>query len=209
MLTSISIISGAALVAAVTGVLGAYYVLSEEAGASTADASSEQVATSPDSLIAKTLGPDSTAQGPDSTARDQDSTAQGGRSMAEGAGGSSEEDQLQALRDSIDTLNRRLQTTRDTTDTLRSKLTEIETDQAKVNELSDALMDMQKRNLGNLLQDVEMSVLKRLYQETAGRARTRLLQSLAPAQAAKFVNQVVEDPDSSSSAGTESMSPSG
>lgn len=181
LLTSISIILGVGLVAALAGVLGTYYTLSQAPGAPGMDASDRQIPTSPDSLVAQTLGRDSTAQ----------EEASGGM----GRGGGSEEEQLQALRDSIDTLNRRLQATRDTTDTLRTKLAAIEADQAKVNELSNALMDMRRRNLSNLLTDVEMSVLKRLYQETAGRARTRLLQALAPAQAAQFVNQVVEDPE--------------
>jgi hypothetical protein len=60
-------------------------------------------------------------------------------------------------------------------------------------------MEMRRRNLGNLLTDVDMSVLKKLYQETTGQARTRLLQSMAPAQAAKFVNQVVEAGSTSAS----------
>ena len=112
----------------------------------------------------------------------------------------SETEQLRILRDSIDTLHRRLRATRDTTDTLRTQLADIEADQAKVNELSSALMDMRRRKLGNLLEDVDMSVLRRLYKETSGRARTRLLQALAPTQAAQFVNQVVEEGDESASA---------
>jgi type IV secretory pathway VirB10-like protein len=105
----------------------------------------------------------------------------------------------QALRDSLRTLQRRLQETkkearalRKETETLRQKVAAADAERAKVDELSNALMDMRRRPLTNLLKKVNMSVLKKLYQQTTGTARTRLLQSLAPAQAAKFVNQVLE-----------------
>lgn len=211
--TSISIIASAALGAALLGVLGTYLVLPEVAPSTAmTDTADGQAASAQDSTARRGAAQDSARQ---SVANGQaDSTAEGGMTTTEGSsqatggeemsatGGtddSSDGEQLQALQDSIATLNRRLQDTRTAADTLRAKLADAEAEQAKVNELSNALMEMRRRNLGNLLTDVDMSVLKKLYQETTGQARTRLLQSMAPAQAAKFVNQVVEAGSTSAS----------
>jgi hypothetical protein len=211
--TSISIIASAALGAALLGVLGTYLVLPEVAPSTAmTDTADGQAASAQDSTARRGAAQDSARQ---AVANGQaDSTAQGRMTATKGSlqatggeemsatGGtddSSDGEQLQALQDSIATLNRRLQDTRTAADTLRAKLADAEAEQAKVNELSNALMEMRRRNLGNLLTDVDMSVLKKLYQETTGQARTRLLQSMAPAQAAKFVNQVVEADSTSAS----------
>jgi hypothetical protein len=211
--TSISIIASAALGAALLGVLGTYLVLPEVAPSTAmTDTADGQAASAQDSTARRGAAQDSARQ---AVANGQaDSTAQGRMTATKGSlqatggeemsatGGtddSSEGEQLQALQDSIATLNRRLQDTRTAADSLRAKLADAEAEQAQVNELSNALMEMRRRNLGNLLKDVDMSVLKKLYQETTGQARTRLLQSMAPAQAAKFVNQVVEAGSTSAS----------
>jgi septal ring factor EnvC (AmiA/AmiB activator) len=191
-LTPVAIIAGLALGSATVGLLGTYYALPDPSAEMASEASGGQVPTSPDSLATKTLGRDSTTQKASMSREEGSNTAK--------SDAPSETEQLRILRDSIDTLHRRLRATRDTTDTLRTQLADIEADQAKVNELSSALMDMRRRKLGNLLEDVDMSVLRRLYKETSGRARTRLLQALAPTQAAQFVNQVVEEGDESASA---------
>lgn len=127
------------------------------------------------------------------------------RTASEEPSGTNEQDStrtamIQALRDSVQSLQRRLQSAQQSADTLREetsrlreKLATTADERAKVNELSDALMDMRRRGLSNLLQEVEMSVLKKLYQETTGKARTRLLQSMDPGRAARFVNQVVDE----------------
>lgn len=200
-ITSVSIIGGAALGAALIGVLGAYVVLPEVApSVATTDSSSAQVASVSDSTAGQAptaeLGaPKMDSMQTDSAAGQQEETREGTSAPRD----TTADMQIQALRDSIDTLNGRLAETKETTDTLRSKLADADAEQAKVNELSDALMEMRQRNLGNLLKDVDMSVLKTLYRETSGQARTRLLQSMAPGKAAQFVNQVVEGGAKSSS----------
>ncbi len=215
-ITSISVIAAAALGAALVGVLGAYVVLPEVAPSVAADGSArdstKQAVSARDSTADQMSEPasgamgDSTAQGEMTEARgDEKRMANEESPMAEDTTGSSAEERLRALQDSIDTLNRRLQDTQETADTLRSNLADADAEQAKVNELSDALMEMRQRNLGNLLKDVDMSVLKKLYNETSGGARTRLLQSMPPAQAAQFVNQVVEE-DAQSASRSESGS---
>lgn len=106
---------------------------------------------------------------------------------------------VRALRDSIQSLQKRLRRVRQDADSLRKDTTmlrqELATaaaERAKVNELSNALMDMRRRELSNLLREVDMGVLQKLYEETTGSARTRLLQSMEPARAAQFVNSVVD-----------------
>lgn len=192
ILTSISIIVGVALGAAVVGVLGAYVVLPKVAPSVEADASA------PDSTRRVASASDSTASRAAGGAPGRMDTTSRERSNP-GAASDSSARQLQALRDSIDALNRRLQTVQETADTLRSRLADADAEKEKVNELGDALMEMRRRNLGNLLKDVDMGVLRKLYQETSGQARTRLLQSMTPKQAAQFVNQVVEETPPSTS----------
>lgn len=235
---SIAMIAGAALGAVLIGLLGTYFVLpaidssvtpsdqSEEAVAMASDSTADRSASS-DMAQANNEKRNSMAQDGSMTMRDEDRTGEKSdpstvASATSLPGDSSNTARLQALRDSIDTLRRRLQETQKRTDTLRmetatlrkdtaslrQKLAAAQTERAKVNELSNALMDMRRRNLSNLLQGVDMRVLKKLYQETTGQTRTRLLQAMAPDQAAQFVNQVVENdvepsplvaPDSASS----------
>jgi chromosome segregation ATPase len=235
---SIAMIAGAALGAVLIGLLGTYFVLpaidssvtpsnqSEEAVATASDSTANRSASS-DTAQANAAKRNSMAQEGSMTMRDEDHTGEkSDSSMVASArslpGDSSSAARMQALRDSIDALRRRLQETQKRTDTLRmetatlrkdtaslrQKLAAAQTERAKVNELSGALMDMRRRNLSNLLQGVDMRVLKKLYQETTGQARTRLLQAMASDQAAQFVNQVVENdvepsplvaPDSASS----------
>ncbi|MFB6278464.1 MAG: hypothetical protein ABEK75_03090 [Salinibacter sp.] len=217
-ITSISIIAGAALGTALVGFLGAYFALPAIAPSIAPDDPSEEVAAT-DSTGGPTPSSDTTGTvqaaagnqnsraGGDTTAmqpRQGDRAQDGGEPSTDASATSTPDDsssagRIQALRDSIDALRRRLQETKATADTLRNetetlreKLAAAETERAKVDELSSALMDMRRRNLSNLLQGVDMSVLKKLYQETTGQARTNLLQAMAPDQAAQFVNQVVE-----------------
>lgn len=235
---SIAMISGAALGAVLIGLLGTYFILpaidssvapsdqSEGAGAAMRDSTTNQ-RFSPDTTQVNATKRNSMAQEESMAMRGENRT--GGKSDSSAVSSamspsrdSSNTASLQALRDSIGTLHRRLQETKEMADTLRvetatlrkdtaslrEELAAVETERAKVNELSSALMDMRRRNLSNLLQGVDMRVLKKLYQETTGQARTRLLQAMAPDQAAQFVNQVVENdvepsplvaPDSSAS----------
>lgn len=252
---SISIIAGAALGAALVGLLGAYVVLPSVAPSVTADAGTEkQAMLTPDSTVnqpprsdtSQSSTTDAQTSPDDDASADQDSSPSGTQeetqapteaastestastapaSSAETASSeettpsaetdpstdttpqdSAETAVAQALRDSLRTLRRRLRQTKEEANALRGemkalrgKLAAAEAEQAKVNELSDALMDMRRRPLTNLLKEVNMSVLRKLYQQTTGQARTRLLQSMAPARAAKFVNQVVEGGASMSS----------
>lgn len=206
---SIWIIAGAALGSVLVGLLGAYFALPAVAPSMVPESeSTTQVAAASDSTTdrapssdtarAATEGGASTGQQAPTTARDSGKGRPEEASSKKG-GDASRATRLRAFRDSIDTLQRRLRETRAAADTLREetamlreKLAAADAKRTEVTELSDALMDMRRRNLSSLLQNVDMSVLKKLYQETSGRARTRLLQSMAPAQAAQFVNQVVE-----------------
>ncbi|MFB6273785.1 MAG: hypothetical protein ABEL51_12905 [Salinibacter sp.] len=228
-ITSVLIIAGTAVGAALVGLLGAYVVLpsvvpSVDAGTE----ANEAVASAADSTARRARRPDTTrvsgapksAQVAGDTSastkqsmpeRRQETGRSGTKTMTASSSGradrgSTNASVVRALRDSIRSLQSRLRTVQQTADTLRDrtarlrqKLAAAADERAKVNELSDALMDMRRRGLSNLLQDVDMRVLRKLYQETTGGARTRLLQSMDPARAAKFVNQVVEEEAADSS----------
>lgn len=213
---SVLMIAGAALGAILIGLLGTYFVLptidpsvtpadpSEDAVAAASDSTADR-RSSADTAQTNAAKRDSMVREESMAMRNEDLTGKASDSSAVPAAtrlpnDSTNTARLQALRDSIDALRRRLRKAQETADTLRAetaslreKLDAAETERAKVNELSTALMDMRQRNLSNLLQGVDMRVLKKLYQETTGQARTRLLQSMAPDQAAQFVNQVVEN----------------
>jgi len=207
--TSILAIAGAALGAALVGLLGAYFILPQVAPGLASSAASEQQVLSDSASRSQ---PDTArhaspaASAPASLKRSD--SASGASSLQSARGPSpavstrsdtARSPAAQALRDSIAVLRRRLRmaqeaarSLRQDTSALRTRLSAAETRRAKVNELSDALMDMRRRGLTSLLKEVKMSVLKALYRQTTGSARTRLLQSMKPARAARFINQVVE-----------------
>lgn len=230
--TSILMIVGAALGTGVVALLGAYLVLPAIAPSVGSNAESGGAAVPPDSTVDQVSETDSSDASPALTTAppspaeagasgSQETSPSGAKeagqdreepkAAADTAGrGATRPAVAQALRDSLATLRRRLRRTREEADTLREetkmlreKLAAAETERAKVNELSDALLDMRRRGLTNLLQDVDMSVLRKLYQQTSGRARTRLLQSMEPARGAQFVNRVVEGETADSTAASE------
>lgn len=189
--TSILVIVGAALGTALVALLGAYIALPMIAPHVASEAESGAPAPAPPD---STIGP-----GADSSNAPSSMTTAAQAPADTAAGDVSDSGATKALQDSLETLQRRLRRTREEADTLREeaemlreKLAAAQADRVKVEELSDALLDMRRRGLTNLLRDVEMSVLEKLYQQTSGRARTRLLRAMAPARAAQFVNQVVE-----------------
>lgn len=214
-ISSILMIAGAAIGALLVGLLGAYFVLpnvvssieaggDEQAMVSASDstmrqarASEEGRARQNDSVGVSSSSPTSTMEG--TNAGGKQGTAPTG--VAGRAGQDSTNTALvRALRDSIQSLHKRLRkvqqnadTLREETTRLRGKLSTAADERAKVDELSNALMDMRRRGLSNLLREVDMEVLQKLYRETTGSARTRLLQSMEPARAAQFVNTVVEE----------------
>jgi len=130
------------------------------------------------------------------------------RSVASNAGA------MERLRDSLQTLQQRLRTAekevaalrneretlREEKKTLRGELASLKNRQATVNELSKALMSMGQNELTTLLKKVDMRVLEALYQETSGRSRTRLLQAMSSDRAAQFVNDVVDQDSTETSA---------
>ncbi|MEF8816883.1 MAG: kinesin [Salinibacter sp.] len=101
------------------------------------------------------------------------------------------------LQDSLRTLRERLRTTEQEATTLRKRVASLESREAKVGELKDALLGMSQRELATVLADVEMKVLRELYQRTSGRTRTQLLQSISAERTAQFVNDVIGGDDAS------------
>ena len=183
---------GATLGAFVIALGGAYYVMPMVAPATVAQAQ-------PDSLAASATA--------DSTGKSAHAAAKGeGLVVTQEAPDSSRVGaihRVEALQDSLQALQARLDQTREENTTLsekaamlRKQLSASESSRAKADEMSSALVKMEKRELNALLKDVNMHVLEQLYREASGRARTRLLQAMTPARAARFVNQMVEAPAS-------------
>lgn len=207
--TSILAIAGAALGAALVGLLGAYFILPQVAPGLTSSTASEQQVPSdsasrsqPDTARRASpaaSAPPSLERSDSASGASRPRSARGPSPAVSTRSDTARSPAAQALRDSIAVLHRRLRTAQEVarslqqdTSALRTRLSAAETRRAKVNELSDALMDMRRRGLTSLLKEVKMSVLKALYRQTTGSARTRLLQSMEPARAARFINQVVE-----------------
>ena len=99
------------------------------------------------------------------------------------------------LQDSLRTLKEQLRTAEAEADTLQAQITSLESREAKVGELKDALLGMGRRELATVLANVNMAVLKELYQRTSGRTRTQLLTAISAERTAQFVNQVVGGDD--------------
>lgn len=225
-------IAGATLAAFAVALVGAYLTLPELAPGVVTDASSDSLtASGPDTTVTKTAAleeagsseepgrTDTAASGASSSATAADTALAPSDSSTQAAAGATLRDSLQALqdrlrqaKDEVDSLREEAKILRTEADSLRTQLSDARATQIKVDELSNALLDMERRELTALLKDVDMNALEQLYQQASGRSRTRLLQAMAPARAARFVNKVVEneksDETSSSSQAASQSAPS-
>jgi flagellar motility protein MotE (MotC chaperone) len=95
------------------------------------------------------------------------------------------------LQDSLRTLQAQLRATEQEATTLQERVASLESREAKVGELKDALLGMSQRELATVLANVDMKVLRELYQRTSGRTRTQLLSAISAERTARFVNQVI------------------
>jgi septal ring factor EnvC (AmiA/AmiB activator) len=182
VLKNTSIILGSALAAFAVAVVGALFVLPMVAPNAVSDLSADSTQAADSTALASASPADSLGG----------VSADSSRSRADSAS------TLAALRDSLSTLRDQLESTQATTtslrsqtDSLRSALAAAETQQVQTEDLSSALLNMERRELAALLGKVEMDVLRTLYGEATGRSRTRLLQAMTPDRAAQFVNQMV------------------
>jgi DNA anti-recombination protein RmuC len=186
-----SILAGAALATFAVAIVGAYFALPMVAPDMVAQHTADSTAASAaDTTVA--AAPAEAAQADSLLARSDSSQAAPSASAV-----------ARALRDSLQTLKEQLRTTQENadalqkeTETLRQQLATAKNERVKAEELSSALLKMERRELTALLEEVEMSVLRQLYREASGRSRTRLLQSMSPNRAAQFVNQLVQGPSS-------------
>ncbi len=93
--------------------------------------------------------------------------------------------------------------------TLKENLAALEVQRAQAVDLSSTLTDLDIRQLRPILEQLDVKVLTRLYDEASGRNRTRLMKALPPDRAARFINRLVDgmratgpSPTSSSPAST-------
>lgn len=175
------LIAGAALGAFAVALLGAYLLMPSIAP--------ERAGSAPDSLA--TSGRDTTATPP------RDTTAvQASRDSMRVATAVVQRlrDSLTVvgqLQDSLRTLQAQLRATEQEATTLQERVASLESREAKVGELKDALLGMSQRELATVLANVDMKVLRELYQRTSGRTRTQLLSAISAERTARFVNQVI------------------
>ena len=185
------LIAGAALGAFAVALLGAYLLMPSIAP--------ERAGSAPDSLA--TSGRDTTRQASmpgDTTATPpRDTTAiQASRDSMRVATAVVQRlrDSLTVvgqLQDSLRTLQAQLRATEQEATTLQERVASLESREAKVGELKDALLGMSQRELATVLANVDMKVLRELYQRTSGRTRTQLLSAISAERTARFVNQVI------------------
>lgn len=76
--------------------------------------------------------------------------------------------------------------------TLKEDVATLEVQRAQAVDLSKTLTDLDMRQLRPILEQLDMKVLTRLYDEASGRNRTRLMKALPPDRAAHFVNRLVD-----------------
>lgn len=145
-------------------------------------------------LISETM-PDSVALPADSLLEDSTDTT-GVAQLAP-----TPQDMIQELRDSIRTYAGIVQgLSADTTRLSRQlavlnvRVTELSEKDFDATELSKSLAKLDAKQLGNILAGLELDTIELLYQKASGRERTRLIESMSPEQAARFVRTLVKGP---------------
>ncbi|GIV59773.1 MAG: hypothetical protein KatS3mg043_0862 [Rhodothermaceae bacterium] len=107
---------------------------------------------------------------------------------------------LATLRDSLKMAHARLHGAEQTNTTLKNRLDELNTrvesleaQRIEIRDLSAVLPKMENKELGPILAQLELPVLRLLFAESTARNRTKLLQALPPDRAARLVNFLVND----------------
>lgn len=109
-----------------------------------------------------------------------------------------QQSELDALTDSLATLQRQLAERENESASLRSHvqdmkeaMQQLEARKEQTVELANTLAKLEDRELEAILAKLNTSVLERLYFEASGRNRQRLLQSMPAGRAASFVGRLV------------------
>ncbi|WP_263821077.1 kinesin [Salinibacter sp.] len=188
------LIAGAALGAFAVALLGAYLLMPSIAPETAGVSADSLDASGRDTTRQASLPGDTTAMSSDTTATraSRDSTRVASSLVSRLRDSLTVVGQLQ---DSLRALKEQLRTAEAEADTLQAQITSLESREAKVGELKDALLGMGRRELATVLANVNMAVLKELYQRTSGRTRTQLLTAISAERTAQFVNQVVGGDD--------------
>jgi len=197
------LIAGAALGAFAVALLGAYLLMPSIAPETAGMSTDSLDAAGQDTTRQASMPGNTTAMSsPDTTAMQasRDSTEKAIRDSMRMASSLVERlrDSLTVvgrLQDSLRALKKQLRTAEQETETLQERIASLESREAKVGELKDALLGMGRRELATVLANVDMEVLKELYQRTSGRTRTQLLNAISAERTAQFVNQVVGGDD--------------
>lgn len=192
------------MVSFAAGLAGMYLTMPQVAPDVVAEARPDSTA-APSSQVEPPASSQTIAQLPDSTSQSADSSMTQDMLDSLQAKQPSPQAITQTLRDSINALHTQLLSEREEKSALdeelanlQKKLSALQHEQARAKELSGTLAKLEIRELEEVIKQIDMQVLERLYNEASGRDRKRLLQALPPAQAARFVNKIVTEPSPSS-----------
>ncbi|MEX2400067.1 MAG: hypothetical protein WD423_04795 [Rhodothermales bacterium] len=114
------------------------------------------------------------------------------------------QDIIQGLQDSISVSNNLIRDLQADTTELRGRLGELlaQVDELtekdiEATELSQSVTKLDAKQLGNILAGLDLNTVQLLYEKASARDRTKLLESMNPEQAARFVSTLVrgEPPD--------------
>lgn len=117
---------------------------------------------------------------------------------------------IQTLKDSIYVSNNLIQNLKADTSALSTRMHQLlaqidvlTTKDFEATELSQSLIKLDAKQLGNILAGLELDIIELLYQKASARDRTRLLESMSPDQAARFVRTLVKGPQPEATLDTE------
>lgn len=108
---------------------------------------------------------------------------------------------IQTLKDSIKVSNNIIRDLKADTSSLTgrirgliSQVEELSEKDFEATQLSQSLAKLDAKQLGNILAGLDLDIIELLYQKASARERTRLLESMSPEQAARFVQILVKGP---------------
>lgn len=108
---------------------------------------------------------------------------------------------IQTLKDSIHVTNNLIRSLEADTSALRAQMDglmlqidELSAKDFEATQLSQSLIKLDAKQLGNILAGLDLDIIELLYQKASARERTRLLESMSPDQAVRFVRTLVHGP---------------
>lgn len=109
---------------------------------------------------------------------------------------------VRTLTDSLRTLNGQLQSIQESQRQLLDQLQKLQEDwdaldaqREEAKNISATLFKLEERELRDIVQELDLDMFEMLYLQASNRNKTRLLQTMPAARAARFVQRLVKGPD--------------